>query len=481
VKLYNTLTRKKEELNPVEPGKVKVYTCGPTVYMYAHIGNFRSFIFADLLRRVLEHLGHEVEHVMNVTDVGHLTDDEDAGEDKFEVSARREGKTPEQIAKFYEDAFWHDVERVNMLRPTRVCHATDHIRDMIELVRRIDANGFAYKTKVGLVYDTSKFPGYPDLARLNLDEQRFGERVAVDAERRNPADFALWITNQPTHIMQWDTPWGRGFPGWHLECSAMSMKYLGENFDIHTGGIDHIPVHHTNERAQNFAATGREVVNIWLHGAFLTVGDARMGKSEGNLITLSELEQRGFKPAAFRYLCLTALYRTPLSFTRESITSARNSLHGLLDFGRIAQAWQQAEDSSWLDPYRKQFRDAIADDLNLPQALAVVWNIVREANKRQDRNAWDAILDFDRVFGLGLKKLAATVTHTVRTGTSASAQLTLVSHPADTPEQVVKLAAERCEARKAKDWARSDRLRDRITELGWVVEDTPDGARVKPR
>ncbi len=461
MKLYNTLTRQKEELEPVEPGRVKVYTCGPTVYLFAHIGNFRSFIFADLLRRALEYLDYEVDHVMNVTDVGHLTDDEDAGEDKFEVSARREGKTPEEIAKFYEDAFWQDAARVNMLRPTRVCHATGHIEDMIELVKRIEANGFAYRTSVGLVYDTSKFPGYADLARLNLEEQRFGERVAVDPERRNPADFALWIANQPRHLMQWDSPWGRGFPGWHVECSAMSMKYLGERFDIHTGGIDHIPVHHTNERAQNFAATGHDVVNIWLHGAFLTVGDARMGKSEGNLITVSQLAERGFRLEAFRYLCLTALYRTPLSFTGESISGARNSLQGLVDFGRNAQGWQPADDSSWLDEHRQQFRDAVADDLNLPQALAVAWNVVREANKRQDRRAWDAVLDFDRVFGLGLEQLVAA--------------------SSEAPEEVLLLARQRAEARQARDWAEADRLRGLIAEQGYDVEDTPEGPRLKPR
>ncbi|MBN2537470.1 cysteine--tRNA ligase, partial [candidate division WOR-3 bacterium] len=401
MKLYNTLTRRKEELRPVRPGRVGIYTCGPTVYMFAHIGNFRSFLFADFLRRGLEFLGYAVDHVMNITDVGHLTDDEDSGEDKFELSARREGKKPGEIARFYEDAFWADVERIGMLRPTRVCHATEHIEDMIELVRRIEANGFAYRTSVGLVFDTAKFPGYADLARLNLAEQQFGARVQVDPERRNPADFALWITNQPRHLMQWDSPWGRGFPGWHLECSAMSIKYLGERFDIHTGGIDHIPVHHTNERAQNFAATGHQVVNTWLHGAFLTVGDARMGKSEGNLITLSQLEERGFSAADFRFLCLTALYRTPLSFTEESITSARNSLRTLVGFGRSAQSWSESDDGAWLEPFRQEFRAAVEDDLNLPQALATTWNLVREANKRQDRRAWNQVLDFDRVFGLG--------------------------------------------------------------------------------
>jgi cysteinyl-tRNA synthetase len=459
MRLYNTLTRRKDELEPVEPDRVRVYSCGPTVYMFAHIGNFRSFLFADLLRRSLEYSGLAVEHVMNVTDVGHLTDDEDAGEDKLDKSARAAGRRPEEIAKFYEDAFWQDAARLNLLRPTVVCRATDHIPDMLELVGCIEAHGFAYRTGVGLIFDTGRYADYAGLARLNLAEQQAGARVAVDPGRRHPADFALWITNQPRHLMQWDSPWGRGFPGWHLECSAMSIKYLGERFDIHTGGIDHIPVHHTNERAQNFAATGREVVSLWLHGAFLTIGDARMGKSEGNLITLSQLEERGFRPADFRYLCLTALYRTPLNFTAESMASARNSLNGLIEFGRNAQGWQPGRDN-WLDSHRQEFRAAIEDDLNLPQALATAWSVVREGNKRQDRAAWDLLLEFDRVFGLGLERFA---------GAGATV-----------PDEVLRLVEERQAARKAKDWPAADRLRDRLAELGWQVEDTPGGPRPRP-
>lgn len=458
--LYNTLSRRKEEFKPVQAGKVGIYTCGPTVYYYAHLGNFRAYIFADTLRRAFEYLGWDVRHVMNITDVGHLTSDEDTGEDKLEKGARREGRTPEEIARFYENAFFVDAERLNILRPHIVCRATEHIPEMIELVRRIEANGFAYRTSVGLIFDTGRFPGYADLSRLNLKEQRAGARVEVDPERRNPSDFALWITNQPNHLMQWDSPWGRGFPGWHIECSAMSIKYLGENFDIHTGGIDHIPVHHTNERAQNFAATGRETVNIWMHNAFLTLGDRRIGKSEGNLITVSQLCDRGFDPADFRYLCHTALYRTPLNFTEESIQGARNSRRGLVDFGRSARDWP-VKDPAWTEPFAAEFRSAIADDLNIPQALAAVWSLVSEGNRRQDGAAWQTLLDFDRVLGLGLDRLAA--------------QSTAV------PAEVAQLVAQRQAARKAKDWAESDRLRDRIAQLGWLIEDTPQGPRLKPR
>lgn len=467
MKLYNTLTRQKEEFKPVEPGKVGIYTCGPTVYMFAHIGNFRAYVFSDTLRRVLEYLGYEVKHVMNVTDVGHLTSDEDTGEDKLEKRARTEGKTPEEIARFYEKAFFDDAEKLNILRPHVVCRATEHIPEMIELVKRIRANGFAYQTSVGLTYDTSKYEDYWRLGRLNLEKQQAGFRVEVDPERRQPWDFALWITNQPKHLMQWDSPWGRGFPGWHLECSAMSIKYLGEEFDIHTGGIDHVPIHHTNERAQNFAATGREVVRYWMHNAFLQMGDRRMGKSEGNLVTISELQQKGHEPLAFRYLCHTALYRMPLNYTEESLAGARNSLRGLVEFGRVAQTWHHTSrfthraDEEWTEKYKQEFREAVADDLNIPQALAVVWSLVSQGNKRQDRAAWGTILDFDRVLGLGLGKL--------------------VSSGSNIPAEVQRLADEREAARKAKDWTRSDRLRAEITRLGWQVEDTPQGPRLKPR
>jgi cysteinyl-tRNA synthetase len=480
MKLYNTLTRRKDEFVPVKPGRVGIYTCGPTVYMYSHIGNFRAYVFADTLRRVVEYLGYEVRHVMNVTDVGHLTSDGDTGEDKLEKGAREEGKTPEEIARFYEQAFFDDAARLNILKPHVVCRATDHISDMIELVRRIEAAGFAYRTSVGLIFDTGKYPEYAALSRLNLDKQQAGARVAVDPERRNPSDFALWITNQPRHLMQWDSPWGRGFPGWHVECSAMSIKYLGERFDIHTGGIDHIPVHHTNERAQNFAATGKEVVSCWMHNAFLVVGDTRMGKSEGNLVTISQLEERGFSAAEFRYLCQTALYRMPLSFTAESLQGARNSLRGLVDFGRNAQGWT-VKDAGWTDPHRQEFKDAIADDLNVPQGLAVVWKVVSEGNKRKDRAAWDAVLDFDRVLGLGLARLAETHIYKVTDTSTIAAAVHFGTSPAGTPPEVIELADKRRAARAARDWAESDRLRREILERGYIVEDTPDGWRLKPR
>lgn len=461
MRVYNTLTRQKEELAPVEPGRLKIYTCGPTVYMYAHVGNFRAYVFSDTLRRAAEYLGYSVHHVVNITDVGHLTTDDDLGEDKLDRQARAAGRTPLEIARFYEDAFWKDAERLNILRPSVVCRATEHIPEMIELVKRIEANGFAYRTRVGLVFDTSKYPDYWRLGRLNLEAQQAGSRVDIDPERRQPWDFALWITNQPNHLMQWDSPWGRGFPGWHLECSAMSMKYLGEEFDIHTGGVDHIPIHHTNERAQNFAAVGREVVRCWMHNAFLQLGDRRMGKSEGNFVTLSELEQRGFEPMAFRYLCHTAAYRMPLSFTDDAMKSAQDSCRRLVDFVRVAQEWNAGEGEDWTQAASDRFRSAIEDDLNIPQALAVVWDTVREGNKREDRRALAAVLGFDQVLGLGL----------------------VAGFGADTgvPAEVRRLAEQRLAARKERNWAESDRLRAEIDRLGYIIEDTREGWRLKKK
>ena len=458
MQVYNTLSRCKEDFVPVEPGKVKIYTCGPTVYWFAHAGNFRAYVFADTLRRVFEYLGFEVKQAMNITDVGHLTTDDDSGEDKLESGARREGKTPEEIARFYEQAFFADAEKLHIKRPHIVCRATEHIPDMIELIRRIEKNGFAYQTRVGLIFDTSRYPDYWRLGRLNLEEQKAGSRVEIDPERKNPSDFALWITNQPKHLLQWDSPWGRGFPGWHIECSAMSMKYLGEGFDIHTGGIDHIPIHHTNERAQNFAATGKEVVRYWMHNAFLQIGEARMGKSEGNILTISELEKQGFEPLAFRYLCHTAHYRMPLNFTAEALKAAQNGLKGLRELGLNALDWEQkSDDADWIQRAKADFKAAIEDDLNMPQALAVVWNLVREGNKRQDKRAWETLKDFDRVLGLGLKY-----------GTEV-----------EVPGEVMELAEKRELARKAKDWTRADELRKEILKRGWIIEDTKDGPRLK--
>lgn len=315
LRLFNTASRKMEDFSPVNPPHVRLYTCGLTVYYYTHIGNLRTYTNSDILRRTLEYLGYNVKHVMNITDVGHMTSDEDAGEDKLEVGARREGKTPWEIARFYEDYFFSSLEQVNILKPHVICRATEHIADMIALIQRLEQRGFTYKTRVGVIYDTSKFPDYARFAGLDLEGQQAGTRVEVDVERKNPWDFALWVVNQPNHIMQWDSPWGRGFPGRHVECSAMSMKYLGEEIDIHCGGIDHVRVHHTNEIAQSEGATGKQFVRHWFHSCFTNVEGQKMSKSLGNLYTLEDATSRGFSPFSLRYFFLGSSYRKTNNFT----------------------------------------------------------------------------------------------------------------------------------------------------------------------
>ncbi|HOK55461.1 MAG TPA: cysteine--tRNA ligase, partial [Armatimonadota bacterium] len=369
MQLFNTLTRTKEEFIPLEPGKAGLYTCGPTVYNYAHIGNLRSYIFADILRRTLEFENYDVTQVMNITDVGHLTSDDDIGEDKMEAGARREGKSIWDIARYYEDAFFVDIDKLNIERPTIVARATEHVPDMIDLVKRLEERGFTYETEQAVYFDVTKFPEYTKLAGQALEEKITAARAEVqeDPEKKNPADFALWFKATgrfKNHLMQWDSPWGMGFPGWHVECSAMSMRYLGETFDIHTGGIDHIPVHHTNEIAQSQAATGKPFVRYWMHGEFLVVsGGEKMAKSAGEFLRLQVLTDKGYDPLAYRYLCLQVHYRSKLNFTWESLDAAQagyNRLKAFIDVASRARGTEQP----WVQEYRDRFRDAITDDLN---------------------------------------------------------------------------------------------------------------------
>ncbi|HPP76522.1 MAG TPA: cysteine--tRNA ligase, partial [Armatimonadota bacterium] len=378
MQLFNTLTRTKEEFIPLEPGKAGLYTCGPTVYNYAHIGNLRSYIFADILRRTLEFENYDVTQVMNITDVGHLTSDDDIGEDKMEAGARREGKSIWDIARYYEDAFFVDIDKLNIERPTIVARATEHVPDMIDLVKRLEERGFTYETEQAVYFDVTKFPEYTKLAGQALEEKITAARAEVqeDPEKKNPADFALWFKATgrfKNHLMQWDSPWGMGFPGWHVECSAMSMRYLGETFDIHTGGIDHIPVHHTNEIAQSQAATGKPFVRYWMHGEFLVVsGGEKMAKSAGEFLRLQVLTDKGYDPLAYRYLCLQVHYRSKLNFTWESLDAAQagyNRLKAFIDVASRARGTEQP----WVQEYRDRFRDAITDDLNIPRAIAVMW------------------------------------------------------------------------------------------------------------
>jgi len=470
LRLYNTLTRRKDDFEPMEPGKVRMYTCGPTVYNYAHIGNLRSYIFADILRRTLEYTGYDVEQVMNVTDVGHLTSDSDAGEDKMEREARTSGKDIWEIARCFENVFFDDLDKLNIEPPVIKCRATEHVPEMISLVGKLIERGHAYETQQAVYFDVTTFATYTELSRQSLEDKITGARdeVQEDSEKRNPADFALWfkaVGRFANHIMRWESPWGVGFPGWHIECSAMSMKYLGETLDIHTGGEDHIWVHHPNEIAQSEGATGKKFVRFWLHGAFLVVGDLsrngektdkerRMGKSEGNFLRLQTLIDMGYDPLAYRYACLMAHYRAKLKFTWESMDAAASGYSSLKDF--VARASQIGGDGQpWVAEYRDRFASAISDDLNMPMAMGVVSEMIREAEKRREYGVLDALDDFDRVLGLKLRESAEAATNV--------------------DAEVEALIQEREQARAAKNWARADEIRKLLSEQGVTLEDTPHG------
>ncbi|MEK7139991.1 MAG: cysteine--tRNA ligase [Patescibacteria group bacterium] len=454
IKFYNTRSRATETFSPINPDAVRMYHCGPTVYDYAHIGNLRSYVFADVLRRTLECAGLRVTQVINITDVGHLTSDADEGEDKLEAGARREHKSAREIALFYTHAFLQDLAHLRIKTDGTIFpKATDHIPEQIALIQALEKNGFTYITSDGVYFDTARFPAYAEFARLDLSGMREGARIEKNLEKRNPTDFALWkfSPKDGKREQEWDSPWGVGFPGWHIECSAMSMKYLGEQFDIHTGGIDHIPVHHTNEVAQSECATGKSpFVNIWLHNAFVNVDGKRMAKSAGTFITLAEIVERGFSPLAYRYFLLTAHYRTPVNFTWEGLAGAQVAL------SRISIMISEWPDGGKICmPCDEKFRAAIADDLNTSEALAVVWKLIsRDDVSPADKKA--TLLAWDEVLGLGL----------------ASARLPEI------PSRVRELAEERAEARNANDFTRADEIRAEIESLGFEVRDTDIGPKI---
>lgn len=460
LRLYNTLSRQKDVFEPIRPGRVGMYTCGPTVYLYAHIGNFRTYIFEDILRRVLEYNGYEVTHVMNITDVGHLVGDRDMGEDKIEREAAVESKSAWEIAGFYTRIFKGDAQKLNLLEPEVWCKATEHIPEMIVLIQRLETKGFTYRTSDGIYFDTLKFPDYGQLAHLDIAGLREGARVEVNPEKKNPTDFALWKFSPDESLgqkrqMEWDSPWGVGYPGWHLECSAMSMKYLGETFDIHASAMDHIPVHHTNEIAQSEAATGKKFVNYWLHGAFLVLEEGRMGKSAGNILTISELEKQGFDPLSFRYLCLTAHYRSPLKFTAAGLQAAQTALYNLK---QAMYYWD--EPSEPLQEYEEHFLEAINDDLDMPKVLALIWDLVKSERPSGAKHA--TLLEWNKVLGLRLDKPFVPAVE--------------ISRP-DLPLEIVRMVEEREELRQKRDFVGADKVREQIVAGGFSVEDTASGPR----
>jgi cysteinyl-tRNA synthetase len=451
MQVYNTLTRTKEEFVPIETGQVRMYCCGPTVYNFAHIGNLRTYVFEDILRRTLLFNGFGVTHAMNITDVGHLESDADEGEDKMEQGAAREGLDPYQLARKYEAAWLADMERLNIQMPEVICRATEHVTEMIALIERILACGCGYITPGAIYFDTSKFPHYADFARLDLSglQAGAGGRVQLSGEKKHPNDFVLWFTNKPKHIMQWDSPWGRGYPGWHIECSAMSMKYLGETFDIHCGGVDHIPVHHTNEIAQSECATGKQFVRYWMHGEFLLTDAEKMSKSSGNFLTLQKVIEHNIDPLAYRYLLLQAHYRSELKFSWETLESAKTGLGRLYSMNRENDPLLN---DARFAAARAEALTALNDDLGTPQLMGIL-------HRSGSYRLWT---EFDSVLGLDIVKRSN-------------------QKEAPLPLEVESLIAERNSARKERSWSRSDEIRDQLISLGYEVGDSPQGTVVKRR
>jgi len=458
LKFYNTLTRKKEEFVP-KAKNPSMYSCGPTVYSFAHIGNLRAYIFMDSIRRVLKFNGYKIKGVMNITDVGHLTDDGDDGEDKMAKKAREEKKTPLEIADEVTAVFMHDIKALNIGTPEIVAKATNHIDDMLKFVVSLMQKGHAYETSDGIYFDVASFSDYGKLSgqKGKLDEQISGARVSINTEKRNPQDFALWKKAPKNHIMQWPSPWGMGYPGWHIECSAIAKKFLGCGFDIHTGGVDHIPIHHENEIAQSEALDGSSAgASFWMHNEFMQVDGGKMSKSLGNTYTLKDLEGRGISPIAFRYFCLNTHYRKALNFTFDGVGGAVTAYKRLL--GLLGD---HKESSGKVDvsKYKEEFLAAVNDDINIPLAIGVLWTMVKESALSKD--VFDAAIEFDSVLGLDLgkaeKERAARV---------------------DVPREIRVLLEKRAAARASKDFAASDAIRDEIARLGFLVKDTKDGQEI---
>lgn len=488
LKFYNFLNHKKEIFKPVKKGKVGLYTCGPTVYNYAHIGNLRTYVFEDVLRRVLEYGGYKVKHIMNITDVGHLTSNADAGEDKIEKEAKKTHRNVWEITKFYTKAFLYDLDRLNIIRAQKLIPATSYIKQQIKMIKILIKMDYAYDTPTAVYFNVPKFKNYARYSGQPLKNLITGARseVVSDSQKQHPADFALWfkLTGRfKNHIMRWPSPWGDGFPGWHIECSAISSENLGQPFDIHTGAVDHVFPHHSNEIAQSEAAYGKKLACYWLEGEHLIIENKRMGKSLGNFYTINDLENKKINPLAFRYLVLGAHYRSQLNFTWESLRAAESALDRLYDF--ILMLRQNSSVSSRLtlprntggsDATQKlrnfvsnkekpavdqtNFQKAVFDDLNTPKALAILWELVRSYNKNPDKFDPELVLKtiykFDKIFGLKLKETRAR----------------------KIPEEVLKLMRERKEARESKNFALADKIRNKIQSLGWQIDDTPSGSQL---
>ena len=451
---YNTLTKQKDLFKPIEEGKVKIYSCGPTVYKDATIGNMRTNLLNDTLRRVLKYNGYELKHVMNITDVGHLVSDGDEGEDKMLKSAREEHKSPLEIAEHYTKLFFRDLERLNIETPEVVCKATDHIKEMLEMVQKIMKNGYAYETSTAIYFDVSKLDKYGILSGINLNDQKAGARVDVDPEKRNPYDFALWIKAPANHLMKWDSPWGPSYPGWHIECSAMSTKYLGEEFDIHTGGIDLVPTHHENEIAQNKGACGKNPAHYWIHGEYLLINGGKMSKSLGNTYLIDDIIARGYSPLAYRLFNYSCHYRGKLNFTWEGIESANTSLIRLREGYQKHLNGNSDISAEIIAVMENRFHQAINDDMNMPLALSVVWEAVKYPEKSP--KIAQLLKKFDTVLGIKIDEVQET----------------------KIPQEILDLVEERKQARSDKNWSESDRLRDLIAEKGYIVKDTKDGTEV---
>ena len=456
MKLLNSLTNKKEEFIPINEDVVKMYTCGPTVYYYQHIGNMRAYIFMDSLRRALKYNGYKVQGVMNVTDVGHLTSDADSGEDKMEVSAKKENKSPYEIAKFYYDIYMNDLKLLNIDVPEHITFATQYISQMIEFIKGLEQKGYTYKIDDGIYFDIKKFGNYGQLSKKDLDKVG-NARIEENLQKRHPYDFALWKFVPESHIMKWDSPWGVGCPGWHIECSAMSNHILGDKIDIHTGGIDHKTVHHEDEIAQNDALVGHRVVNTWMHNEFLLVDGGKMSKSLKNIYTIKDLQDKGFEPMAFKFFCLNTSYLKEINFTFEVLKASQTSLNNLRKLVNEHKTGSADVEQKVLDNYATEFKNAINDNLNTPLAIGVLFSMLKTQPK--SKKVYDLALQFDKALGLNLNEFNA-VEDSI-------------------PEQVLNLAKLRWEAKQQKNWALADDYRAQISKLGYIIKDSANEYKIE--